>query len=200
MDENAVARQIVDAAYRVHTTLGPGLLESVYEAALAYEWEKRGLRVSRQQAISVVYEAVRIHTGFFADLIVEDAVIVEIQALEAVAPVHKKQLLTYLKLADKRLGLPINFNAALIKLGITRIVKAWLDHCEAAGNADPESLRRARIEFLERHLAHWAGSLAHLTPPPARCPAAVRPLTVSGEAGTELPCSRSFINLVHTMS
>jgi GxxExxY protein len=122
VSENAVAQQIVDAAYRVHTTLGPGLLESVYEAALAYELEKRGLRIARQQVIPVVYEAVRIHTGFHADLVVEDVVIVEIKALECIAPVHMKQLLTYLKLADKRLGLLINFNVALIKDGITRIV------------------------------------------------------------------------------
>ncbi len=122
MDENVVARQIVDAAYRVHTTLGPGLLESVYEAAPAYELGKRGLHVSRQEPIPVVYEAVRIHAGFFADLLVEDQVIVEIKAVETIAPVHKKQLLTYLKLAGKRLGLPINFNVALIKHGITRIV------------------------------------------------------------------------------
>jgi GxxExxY protein len=122
MSENAVAQQIVDAAYRVHTTLGPGLLESVYETALAYELEKRGLRITRQQGIPVVYDAVRIHTGFHADLVVEDQVIVEIKALETVAPVHKKQLLTYLKLADKRLGLLINFNVALIKDGVTRIV------------------------------------------------------------------------------
>ena len=94
MSENDVARQIVDAAYRVHTILGPGLLESVYEAALAYELEKRGLRISRQLAVPVVYESVRIHTGFHADLLVEDEVIVEIKALEVVAPVHKKQLLT----------------------------------------------------------------------------------------------------------
>lgn len=122
MSENAVAQQIVDAAYRVHITLGPGLLESVYEAALAYELEKRGLHIVRQQAIPVVYESVRIHTGFHCDLLVEDRVIVEIKALETIAPVHKKQLLTYLKLADKRLGLLINFNVALIKDGITRIV------------------------------------------------------------------------------
>jgi GxxExxY protein len=115
MSENDVARQIVDAAYRVHTVLGPGLLESVYEAALAYELEKRGLRIVRQQAVPVVYDAVRIHTGFHADLVVEEAVIVEIKALETVAPVHKKQLLTYLRMADKRLGLLINFNVALIK-------------------------------------------------------------------------------------
>jgi GxxExxY protein len=122
MSENAVAQQIVDAAFRVHTTLGPGLLESVYAAALVYELEKRGLRITRQQSIPVVYEAVRIHTGFYADVVVEDLVIVEIKAVETVAPVHKKQLLTYLKLADKRLGLLINFNVVLIKDGITRIV------------------------------------------------------------------------------
>jgi GxxExxY protein len=122
MSENAVAQQIVDAAYRVHTVLGPGLLESVYQAALAYELEKRGLRISREQAIPVIYESVRIQTGFHADLIVEDLVIVEIKVVELIAPVHKKQLLTYLKLADKRLGLLINFNVTLIKQGITRIV------------------------------------------------------------------------------
>jgi GxxExxY protein len=121
MSEDIVARQIVDAAYRVHTTLGPGLLESVYEAALAYELEKRGLRITRQQAISAAYEGIQIHTAFYADIVVEDQVIVEIKAVETVAPVHKKQLLTYLKLADKRLGLLINFNVFLIKDGITRI-------------------------------------------------------------------------------
>jgi GxxExxY protein len=122
VNENVLAKQIVDAAYRVHTALGPGLLESVYEAALAYELDKRGLRITRQQAIPVVYDTVQILTGFHADLVVEDKVIVEIKALEMIAPVHKKQLLTYLKLADKRLGLLINFNVALIKDGITRMV------------------------------------------------------------------------------
>ena len=122
MDENEIAQQIVDAALRVHRALGPGLLESVYQAALVYELEKRGLRVSAQQAIPVVYESVRIETGFHADLVVEDKVIVEIKVVQTVAPVHKMQLLTYLKLADKRLGLLINFNVVLIKNGITRIV------------------------------------------------------------------------------
>ena len=122
LDKNAVAQQVVDAAFRAHTSLGPGLLESVYEAALAYELEKRGLSVARQQGIPVIYEEVRIHAGFFADLVVEDQAIVEIKAVENVAPVHKKQLLTYLKLADKRLGLLLNFNVAPIKSGITRIV------------------------------------------------------------------------------
>ena len=131
MSESAVARQIVDAAFRVHTTLGPGLLESVYEAALAYELEKHGLRITRQQAIPVVYETVHILTGFHADLVVEEKVIVEIKALERIVPVHKKQLLTYLRLADKRLGLLINFNAALIKDGITRIVNGLEEESHA---------------------------------------------------------------------
>lgn len=127
MTANAIAREIVDAAYKVHTKLGPGLLESVYEAVLAYELTRRGLRVARQQPIPVVYEDVHIDTGFRADLIVEDQVIVEIKSVEVLAPVHKKQLLTHLRLADKRLGLLINFNVVLIKEGLTRIVNGLED-------------------------------------------------------------------------
>ncbi|HLL77173.1 MAG TPA: GxxExxY protein [Pyrinomonadaceae bacterium] len=122
MNENQIAREIVNAAYKIHTTLGPGLLESVYEAALAYELEKNGITVVRQQGIPVVYEAVRMDMGFRADLIAGGKVIVELKSVEAVAPVHKKQLLTYLRLADKRLGLLINFGSELIKDGITRVV------------------------------------------------------------------------------
>lgn len=131
MTENAIAKEIVDAAFRVHTTLGPGLLESVYDAVMTYELSRRGLRTVRQQPIPVAYEGVRIDTGFRADLIVEDRVIVEIKSVEQVAPVHKKQLLTYLRLADKRLGLLINFHVALIKDGITRIVNGLEDHTHA---------------------------------------------------------------------
>jgi len=122
MTENAIAKEIVDAAFRIHTTLGPGLLESVDQTVLAYELGRRGLRAVSQQAIPVVYDGIRIDTGFRADLVVEDKVIVEIKSVESLAPVHKKQLLTYLRLADKRLGLLINFHVALIKDGITRIV------------------------------------------------------------------------------
>jgi GxxExxY protein len=125
--ENEVAKQVVDAAYRVHTSLGPGLLESAYEAVLAYELEKRGLRTVRQQAVPIVYQGTRIEVGYRADLIVEDSVIVEIKSVEAVAPLHKKQLLTHLRLADKRLGLLINFNVLLIKDGITRIANGMPD-------------------------------------------------------------------------
>ena len=122
MTENAIATEIVDAAFRIHTTLGPGLLESVYDTVLAYELGRRNLRTVRQQPIPVVYENVHIDMGFRADIVVEDKVIVEIKSVELLAPVHKKQLLTYLRLTDKRLGLLINFNVALIKDGITRIV------------------------------------------------------------------------------
>ena len=122
MTGNAIAREIVDAAFRIHTKLGPGLLESVYDTVLAYELGRRGLRTVRQQPIPVVYENVRIDTGFRADLVVEDKVIVEIKSVESLAPFHKKQLLTYLRLADKRLGLLINLHVVLIKDGITRVV------------------------------------------------------------------------------
>jgi GxxExxY protein len=122
MHENEIARLIVDAAYQVHTTLGPGLLESVYETVLAFELTKRGLIVSRQAPIPVMYKEMSFDEGFRADLVVQGKVILELKSVEKVAPVHKKQLLTYLRLSDKRLGLLINFGEALIKNGITRIV------------------------------------------------------------------------------
>ena len=122
MNENDVAKQIVDVAFKIHQAYGPGLLESVYEAIMAYELKKRGLLVNRQQPIPVVHEDVRMGVGFRADLIVENKVVVEIKSIEAVSPVHKKQLLTYLRLTDKRLGLLINFNVELIKHGISRVV------------------------------------------------------------------------------
>ena len=121
MTENEVATQIVDVAFKIHTAYGPGLLESVYETIMAYGLGKRGLHVQRQQAIPVVHEAVRMELGFRADLIVESKV-VEIKSIETIAPVHKKQLLTYLRLTDKRLGLLINFDVDLIKNGIARVV------------------------------------------------------------------------------
>ncbi len=122
MNENEVARLVVDAAYEVHTALGPGLLESVYETVLAYELRQRGLTVIRQAPVPLVYEELSFDEGFRADLVVSDKVIVELKSVEKIAPVHKKQLLTYLRLADKRLGLLINFGEALIKDGITRVV------------------------------------------------------------------------------
>jgi iron complex transport system substrate-binding protein len=120
-DLNYISGQIVDAAVHVHTRLGPGLLESVYERILAYELEKRGLTVERQVPVPVVYDNLRFEEGFRADLIVEKAVVVELKSVEAFAPVHGKQLLTYLKLLDARLGLLINFGAPLLKDGIKRV-------------------------------------------------------------------------------
>ncbi len=121
MNENEVARTIVDAAYQVHTKLGPGLLESVYETVLSYELSQRGLEVARQQPVPIVYGDLKFEEGFRADLIVADLVLVELKSVEVLAAVHKKQTLTYLKLSGKRLGLLINFGAPLIKDGITRI-------------------------------------------------------------------------------
>ena len=122
MNENEIAKVVVDAALAVHRRLGPGLLESVYETVLSYELRKRGLKVLQQVPIPVIYDEVRIDEGFRADLIVDDKVIIELKSIESVLPVHKKQLLTYLKLANKKLGLLINFNVEVIRLGITRLV------------------------------------------------------------------------------
>jgi GxxExxY protein len=122
MNENELSKIIVDVAYKVHASLGPGLLESVYEEILYYEFVKTGLHVERQKAIPVFWESLKMEIGFRADLVVENKVIIEIKSVEAIAPVHPKQLLTYLKITGLKLGLLINFNEVLIKNGITRIV------------------------------------------------------------------------------
>ena len=122
MTENEIAKTVVDAAYQVHKRLGPGLLEIVYEKILAHELQKRGLKSIRQKPIPIIYDDITFDEGFRADLIVEDKLIIELKSVETIIPVHKKQLITYLKLADKRLGLLINFNENLIKNGITRLV------------------------------------------------------------------------------
>jgi len=122
MTENEISRIIVDIAYNIHSKLGPGLLESVYEEIMYYELLNEGLKVSRQKAIPVVWKEVKMEMGYRADLIVEDKVIIELKSVETITPVHPKQLLTYLKLTNLKLGLLINFNEPLIKTGITRIV------------------------------------------------------------------------------
>lgn len=119
--ENTVSGQVADAALKVHRGLGPGLLESVYETVLAHELRKRGLKVIRQHPIAVSYEGVQFEEGFRADLLVSDCVLVELKSVERVLPVHKKQLLTYLRLSDFRLGLLINIKEVLLKHGITRV-------------------------------------------------------------------------------
>ncbi len=122
MDENELSRQIVDAAFKVHQSLGPGLLESVYELVLAFELERRGLEVSRQVPVSFEYEGRLFENGFRMDLLVEGKVVVELKSVEELAPVHKKQVLTYIRLSNLRLGLLINFGAATLKNGVVRLV------------------------------------------------------------------------------
>lgn len=122
MSENEIAQQVVDVAYKIHTKVGPGLLESVYQAIMAYELRKRGLKVESEKPVQVVWEEIVIDIGFRADLIVEDLVIIELKSVEQVARVHKKQLVTYLRLTDKRLGLLVNFGSELIRDGVSRVV------------------------------------------------------------------------------
>jgi len=121
-DLNLISGTVVDAAYHIHSALGPGLLESVYEVILARELEKRGLQVERQKPVPIVFDGLRFDEGFRADLIVENCVVVELKSVEEIAHVHAKQLLTYLRLLDFRLGRLINFGAPVIKNGIRRIV------------------------------------------------------------------------------
>lgn len=119
---DAVARSVVDAAFAVHYRLGPGLLESVYEVCLAYEIRQRGIEVARQVALPITYGDVRLDALLRLDLIAGSCVVIEVKAVDALAPVHTAQMLTYLKLSHLRLGLLINFNVAVIKDGIRRVV------------------------------------------------------------------------------
>ena len=122
MSANSVSHAIVTAAMRVHTELGPGLLESTYSACLQYELGDAGCRCSAQVGLPVVYRGVRLDLGYRMDLLVEDLVIVEIKSVDAISPVHQAQLLSYLKLSGKSLGLLINFNVVHLKDGIRRFV------------------------------------------------------------------------------
>ncbi|MEA3420557.1 MAG: GxxExxY protein [Acidobacteriota bacterium] len=122
MTENEIVKIVVDASIKVHRALGPGLLESVYEIVLVHELAMRGLKVERQVPIPIEYNGLKFQEGFRADIVVEEKIILELKSVENIQPVHKKQLLTYLKLADMRLGLLINFGSALLKDGISRVV------------------------------------------------------------------------------
>jgi len=119
--ENQVARNIVDAALKVHIALGPGLLESAYKACLMQELSIRGLSVRSEVGVPVIYEGLKLNAGFRIDLLVDECVVVEVKAIDAIHPVHVAQVLTYLKLSERRLGLLLNFNVALMKEGIRRI-------------------------------------------------------------------------------
>ena len=122
MTENEIAKIIVDAAYKIHSQLGPGLLESVYEIVLGHELAKRGLSVKRQVPVPIEYDGLKFQEGFRVDMIVEYKIIIELKSVENIQRVHKKQLLTYIRLKDKELGLLVNFGTDLFKNGISRIV------------------------------------------------------------------------------
>jgi GxxExxY protein len=117
-----VTGAIVDAGLKVHRTLGPGLMESAYEQCLAYELNRRGVAVRRQIALPIIYEGVRLDAGYRLDMVVEDTVIVEIKAVDALTALHEAQIMTYLKLSALRIGLLVNFNVLLFKNGLKRFV------------------------------------------------------------------------------
>jgi len=127
MKENEIATVVLDAAFKIHTNLGPGLLESVYEAVLAYELTKRGVVVRRQVPIPIRYEGLSFEEGFRADLLAGESVVVELKSVETLAPVHGKQVLTQLRLSGHRLGLLINFGEVHLKDGIKRVANGLLD-------------------------------------------------------------------------
>ncbi len=127
MHENEIGREVVDAAITVHRELGPGLLETVYEIILSNELQARGLSVKRQVSIPIVSRGIRFDEGFRADITVADKVIIELKSVERITNVHKKQLLTYLKLTDMRLGYLLNFGDVIMKNGIIRTVNGLMD-------------------------------------------------------------------------
>jgi GxxExxY protein len=128
VNENEIAKVVVDACYQIHATLGPGLLETVYEIVLQKELQLRGLAAKRQVPVPIVWSDIVFEEGFRADLVVNDLVVVELKSVENLAPVSRKQLLTYLRLMDKRLGLLVNFGEELIKTGIKRVVNGLEDN------------------------------------------------------------------------
>ena len=127
MTENEIAKQILDAAFLVHTNLGPGLLESVYEVVLAHELRKKGLSVERQKPMPIVYDGVQFEEAYRADLLVNSKVIVELKSIESMSAVHAKQVLTQLRMSGLKLGLLINFGEAHLKNGIKRLINGQID-------------------------------------------------------------------------
>lgn len=122
MDHDKITHEILDFAYKVHSALGPGLLESAYKTCLVYELKKKGFKVEVEKPIPLVYEEIKLDCGYRLDILVEDAVIVELKSVECFTEVHTAQVLTYLKLTNKHLGLLINFNTKSLKNGIKRLI------------------------------------------------------------------------------
>jgi len=130
-----ITRRIIDAAIEVHRRLGPGLLESAYQACLAFELQQLGLKVEEQKPLPVVYKEVKLDCGYRLDLVVEDSVIVEIKAIEELAPIHEAQLLSYLRLSGMHVGLLLNFHKRVLKDGIKRLVNELADSAYSAYSA-----------------------------------------------------------------
>ncbi|MCH8533718.1 MAG: GxxExxY protein [Flavobacteriaceae bacterium] len=126
MTENQISSKVIGAAIEVHKQLGPGLLESAYEYCLAHELESLGFTVERQVALPIIYKGIKLDAGYRIDLLINQKLIIEIKSIEALAPIHTAQLLTYLKLKDLKLGLLINFNSVVVKGGIKRIINGYL--------------------------------------------------------------------------
>ena len=143
MNENQIASIVVDSCLRVHKALGPGLLESVYETYLERELINRGVKVRRQVGLPVIYDGLKLEDGFRIDLLVEERVIVEVKSVEDLAPVHFKQVLTYLKLSERKLALLVNFNVNLLKEGLKRVVNGLEDR-------PPVSAPLAELEVVEK--------------------------------------------------
>jgi len=122
MHENEISNEILNASFKVHTALGPGLLESAYKECLFYELKKRGLHVEKEKPLPLIYEDVKLEIGYRVDLLVENKVIIELKSVESLNDVHLAQVITYLKLSDCKLGLLMNFNVKSLKLGIKRVV------------------------------------------------------------------------------
>ncbi len=150
MNVEEVSAVVVDTAYHLHHDLGPGLLESVYEAVLARMLERRGLRVERQKTIAFDFDEMHFNEGLRIDLLVEGCLVVELKSVETLAPVHSKQLLTYLRLMDLRLGLLINFEAATFKEGIKRVVNHHQDFASSRHRVNQGPRRREDPEGEER--------------------------------------------------
>lgn len=121
MTENGIAKTIWDICFKIHSTLGPGLFESVYEEIFSFELQKAGLNYTRQESIPLVWETIRLDAGFRADFIIENKVIVELKSIDVIHPVHQKQIITYLKITKLKLGILVNFNSSLLKDGFQRI-------------------------------------------------------------------------------
>jgi GxxExxY protein len=135
LQPNEITRQIIGAAMKVHSALGPGLLESAYQACLAYELQKAGLAIQCEVPLPVVYEQIKLDVGYRIDLLVEDVVVVELKCVESIAPIHDAQIISYLRLSGKKLGLLINFKVVHLKDGVKRFVNNFVSSAPSVSSA-----------------------------------------------------------------